>query len=161
MLKTHRGLKSDRPATVTLVVFAIGGRRLAARAQHVGGVRPWISEMPVPSRTPFVGAIVRDGEELLPVFDLAGRLSLEPVRISPWCLILKRADGPVVVRVDGEMPQIQAVRADTLRPPEKSAPDFDAVCRIGTEEVSVLSVMTLGKDLPERPELCRAAESSL
>jgi chemotaxis signal transduction protein len=105
--------------------------------------------------------MIRDGEELLPVFDLAGRLSLEPGRNLPWCLILKRGDGPVAVRVDGEMPQIQAVRADELRSPEGLAPDMDAVCRIGTEDIPVLSVMTLGKDLPKRPELCRAAETGL
>jgi chemotaxis signal transduction protein len=116
--------------------------------------------MPVPSRTPFVGAILRHGEDILPVFDLAARLCLDPAGISPWCLILKRGDGPVAVRIDGEMPQIHAVKADALRPPEGAAPDIDSVCRIGAEEVSVLSVTTLGKDLPEGSEFCRAGENS-
>jgi chemotaxis signal transduction protein len=159
MLRTHRGLKSDRPATVTLVVFTVGGKRLAARAEHVGGVRPWVSEMPVPSRTPFVKGILRQGEDLLPVFDLAGRFSLAPAGTSPWCLILKRGDGPVAVRIDGEMPQIQAVKADALYPPDGTVLDIDAVCRIGAEDVPVLSVATLGMDLPESTELCRAADN--
>lgn len=157
MLRTHRGQKSDQPSTVTLVVFTVAGRRLAARAEHVGGVRPWVGEMPVPSRTPFVGAILRQGEEIFPVFDLAARLSLQPAGISPWCLILKCGDGPVAVRVDGEMPQIQAVKTDALHPPEGMISDIDAVCRIGTEEVPVLSVATLGKG----SERCRACENSL
>jgi hypothetical protein len=67
----------------------------------------------------------------------------------------------MAVRVDSEMPQIQAVKTDALHPPEGTIPDIDVVCRIGTEEVPVLSVPTLGKDPSQGSELCRAGENGL
>jgi len=42
-----------------VVVFSVGGKKLAARTEDVGGVAPWIDPVPVPSRTPFVGAMLK------------------------------------------------------------------------------------------------------
>jgi chemotaxis signal transduction protein len=36
-----------------VVVFSVGGKKLAARTEDVGGIAPWIEPLPVPSRTPF------------------------------------------------------------------------------------------------------------
>ena len=42
-----------------VVVFSVGGRKLAARTEDVGGVAAWVEPVPVPSRTPFVGAMLK------------------------------------------------------------------------------------------------------
>src|SRR5947209_19328257 len=97
MLTTLPGLKSRIAAqgpikakSVMLLVFSIGGRRMSARASDVGGIWPWTDVVSVPSGTPHIGAVFRRGEDFFPVFDLAGRLSVQAKGAALWCLIAKR-----------------------------------------------------------------------
>jgi len=65
-----RGQSKEAPKRVTnwsLIVLSIGGQRLAVRTEEVGGVRPWTDPMPVPSHTPFMNALLRHDEEVLPI----------------------------------------------------------------------------------------------
>ena len=84
MLTTLPGLRSRKltqgPAkakSIMLLVFAVGGRRMAARANDVGGIWPWTEVVSIPSGTPHISAVLRQGEDIFPVFDLAGRLSVQ------------------------------------------------------------------------------------
>jgi chemotaxis signal transduction protein len=56
-----------------LLVFSVGGRRIATRANDVGGIWLWTEVVSVPSGTAHINAVLRHGEDILPVFDLAGR----------------------------------------------------------------------------------------
>src|SRR5689334_24767624 len=116
MATTLRGLKSKRIANATiatrkvmLLVFSVGGRRMAAKADEGGGVWPWTEAIPVPSVTPFMNAVLRRGEDILPVFDLAGRLKVQIKTQTALCLLAKRRDGPMAVCIDGEIPALQLV----------------------------------------------------
>jgi chemotaxis signal transduction protein len=144
MLKTHRGPSSEPPKSCPLVIFSLGGRRLAARAEEVGGVFPWADAMPVPSGTAFVNAIIRRGDEVLPVFDLASRLNLHVAGASPWGLIAKRRDGPIALRIDGEIPSLRSVEAGALRSAAGGEADIAGTCLLGNEEVPIYSLATLG-----------------
>jgi hypothetical protein len=50
-----------------VVVFSVGGKKLAARTEDVGGVSPWMDPVPVPSRTPFVGAMLKREKDVMPL----------------------------------------------------------------------------------------------
>ncbi len=145
MLKTPRGPTSKVAATlVSLVAFVVGGRRLAARAEEVGGVRPWSPALPIPSTTPFVSAVVRHGDEVLPVYDLAARLGVRIGTGDHLCLVAKRRDGLMAVCIDADIPTLHTVDPSGIRPAARQAPDMIGVCVIGGEEVPVYSLALLG-----------------
>jgi|SRR5712692_8260016 chemotaxis signal transduction protein len=144
MLRGQRKQTVARAVTWSLIVFSIGGKPLAARTEEVGGIRPWADAMPVPSRTPSVNALVRYGEEVLPVFDLAGFLKLRVQGTAPLCLIAKRRDGRIVLRIDADMPQLITVAADTLRPPAEPDSNVLGLCQIDGKEVPIYSLANLG-----------------
>ncbi len=145
MLKTPRGPISKVAAALSsLVVFAVGGRRLAARADEIGGVGPWSPALPIPSRTPFVGSVVRRGDEVLPVYDLAARLGVRVAEGASLCLVAKRRDGAMAVRIDAEIPTLHAVDPAGIRPASRQDPDMAGICMIGGEEVPVYSLAMLG-----------------
>jgi chemotaxis signal transduction protein len=144
MLRGQRKQAVERTVTWSLIVFFVGGKSLAARTEEVGGIRPWADAMPVPSRTPSVNALVRYGEEVLPVFDLAGFLKLRVQGTAPLCLIAKRRDGRIACRIDAEMPRLMTVEADTLDQPAEPDSNILGLCQIEGKEVPIYSLANLG-----------------
>ncbi|MBI4401866.1 MAG: chemotaxis protein CheW [Nitrospirae bacterium] len=138
----------------------MGGRRLAAKVEEVGGVWPWTEAIPVPSGTAFVSAVVRRGEDVLPVFDLAGKLDLQVVGPAPLCLIAKRVDGPMAVRIDADIPTLHTIEETAIRTPASADPDLVGVCVIGTGEVPIYSLATLGRPFDQRGQSQGTASGS-
>jgi chemotaxis signal transduction protein len=145
MLKTPHG-PTSKPKAVkqSLIVFRVGGRRLAVQAEDVGGVRPWTGALPVPSRTPFIKALVRHGDEVLPVYDLAGRFRSAVTDAQPLCLVAKRRDGPMAICIDADIPTLQSVDPAAVRRTAGQDPDMTGTCQLGAEEVPVYSLKILG-----------------
>jgi chemotaxis signal transduction protein len=141
MLKTPRGPSSKVSEPWPLVVFQIGGQLLAARAQEVGGVWPWAEATPVPSGTPRVSGIVRRGEEILPVYDLAGSLKVQIKGSRRLCLIAKHRDGPMAICIDEEIPSLQTVDPSLIATTAES--DQLGTCQVGAETVPIYSLTTL------------------
>jgi chemotaxis signal transduction protein len=129
MLKSSPGPTSKGPQNVSIVMFSIGGQRLAAKAEEVGGIWPWTEALPIPSGTPHVGAVLRRGADVLPVFDLAGKLGREVEGATPFCLIVRHADGPLAIRIDGAMPTLQSVETARIRPSKRRADWTTTTCR--------------------------------
>lgn len=148
MLKTPRGQSSNAPKAWSLVVFSVGGRSVAARAEDVMSVLPWAEAIPVPSGTAFVNAVLRHGDDVLPVFDLAAKLRVQVKGARPLCVIAKRRDGPIAVCIDGEIPSLQTVEAAAVRLAAGGS-DIAGSCLVGDEEVPIYSLTTLG--LPPSP----------
>nr|MBI3611738.1 chemotaxis protein CheW [Nitrospirota bacterium] len=145
MLKTPRGPTSKATTTLSsLVVFVVGGKRLAARADEIGGVRAWSPALPIPSRTPFINSVVRYEDEVLPVYDLAARLGVRIAEGDSLCLVAKRRDGAMAVCIDAEIPTLHAVDLAGIRPASRQDPDMAGICMIGGEEVPVYSLAALG-----------------
>ncbi|MGQ0812658.1 MAG: chemotaxis protein CheW [Nitrospiraceae bacterium] len=145
MLRTHRGPQYKTRRSGGLVVFSIGGRRLAAKTEEVGGVAPWPDTMPVPSQTPFVTAIARREKDLLPVFDLAARLNVAVRGDTPLCLIARHEHGPMVIRIDSDIPSLRMVDTSAVQPIQSEDPDAIGVFQDGAERIPVYSLATLGK----------------
>jgi chemotaxis signal transduction protein len=142
MLKTPRGPSSKGPEPWPLVVFRVGGQLLAAKAQEVGGVWPWSDPMPVPSGTPLVRGIVRRGEEILPVYDLADSLDVEVKGARRLCLIAKHRDGPMAICIDEEIPSLQTVDPALIGAATGES-HLLGTCQVGAETVSIYSLATL------------------
>jgi hypothetical protein len=134
-----------------LLVFSIGGERLAARTDDVGGIAPWIDSIAVPSRTPFVQAMLRREKELLPVYDLASRLN-RPLMGDPLlCLVAKHIDGPMAICIDGDMPSLHAIDAGALRFSNRTDIETIGSFNDGHGEIPVVALQTLGGSAARRP----------
>jgi len=144
MLKGQSKQVGERVANWSLMVFSIGGRQLAARTDEVGGVLPWTGAMPVPSRTPYVNALMRNGEDVLPVFDLGDMLKLQVQGSAPMCLIAKRQDGPMAIRIDDSIPKLTAVEPSMLYPPAQPDPNILWHCQIDGVAVPIYALSHLG-----------------
>lgn len=131
-------------STVQVLVFRIGGHTFAVRAEEIGGVQPWPTTMPVPSSSRFINAVARQHDEILPVYDLAGQLALSIQNSAPLALLVKHALGPLIVRIDSEIPSLETVGADMIRPASGPYPRVRQVCRFAHLEVPMLSLKTLG-----------------
>jgi chemotaxis signal transduction protein len=144
MLRGQNKETAKRASNWSLMVFSIGGHRLAARTEEVGGVRPWTDPMPVPSHTPFMNALLRHDEEVLPVYDLAARLKQQVRGTPPLCLIAKREDGLMAVCIDGSIPTLRTIDPQTLQPSVEPDLDILGYCEIEGEQVPLYALAKLG-----------------
>ncbi|MBA5866110.1 MAG: hypothetical protein GDA67_05355 [Nitrospira sp. CR1.3] len=129
----------------SIVVFSIGGMKLAARTEDVGGVTPWGDRIPVPSRTPFVGSLVKRDKEVLPVYDLASQLDREAQGESMLCLVARHVDGPMAICIDADIPSLHTVDAAQIRPSRRQ--DIETVGSFTSdgEEIDIVALQRLGK----------------
>jgi chemotaxis signal transduction protein len=128
-----------------LVLFSVGGLRLAARTEEVGGVTPWGERIVVPSRTPFVGSLVKRGTEVLPVYDLASRLNRTVQGDSTLCLVARHVDGPMAICIDAEIPSLRTIDAAHIR--SSSRQDIDTLGSFVNEgeDIAIVALRNLGR----------------
>lgn len=143
MLRGQNKPVGERAANWSLMVFSIGGRVLAAPTEDVGGILPWTGSMVVPSRTPYVHALVRNGENVLPVFDMAEMLQLQVQGDAPMCLIAKRQDGPMAICIDATMPKLTTVESTALYPPAQPDSNILWQCQIDGITVPIYAFSNL------------------
>jgi len=147
MLKAARGQQQARATkrSWNVVVFSVGGVKLAARTEDVGGVSPWTESMPVPSRTPFVQAMLKRGDRVMPVYDLASRLSSPVQGDLLLCLEARHLDGPMAICIDADVPSIETVDATAIRPNEREDIETLGTVTIGGEDVAIVALQRLGR----------------
>ncbi|MGQ0666774.1 MAG: chemotaxis protein CheW [Nitrospiraceae bacterium] len=136
------------PSSWKLLVFSVGGRRLAVKTDEVAGISQWKDSAAVPSQTPFVSSVIRNNETLLPVFDLAGLLRVSIRGADPLCLTAKHPRGPMAICIDGEMPVLQTLDPASIRPCQGEAFDSLGSFASGLEEVPIIALSKLGSSDP-------------
>ena len=129
----------------SVVVFFVGGLKLAARTEDVGGVSPWTESIPVPSRTPFVQAMLKRGNHVMPVYDLASRLSCLVHGDLLLCLEARHLDGPMAICIDGDVPSLETVDATAIRPNGREDVETLGMVTIGGEDVAIVALQQLGR----------------
>lgn len=144
-MRTRPGATRNASSAQSLVIFSVGGRRLATRLEDVGGVWPWREPTLVPSRTPYVGAVLQQGRELLPVYNLAGALNVEVEGREPLCLVLKTDKGPMAVCIDEAMPSMHSVDGEEIQPAAEGSRPQIGTCRIAGEEIPIYSFRAFGE----------------
>jgi chemotaxis signal transduction protein len=128
-----------------VVVFSIGGMKLAARTEDVGGVLPWTDSIPVPSRTPFVQAMQKRDHEVLPVYELANRLSRTLQGDPLLCLVARHVDGPMAICIDAAVPSLETVDAAAIRPTTSGDLETLGSVTIGGDDVTIVALQRLGR----------------
>ena len=147
MLRSARG---KQQAQVTkrswnLLVFSIGGLKLAARTKDVGGVSSWIESIPVPSRTPFVQAMLKRENLVMPVYDLAARLSRKLSGSPLLCLEARHLDGPMAICIDAEMPSFEIVDQTEIRSNDTGDIETLGTVTIAGNDVAIVALQRLGR----------------
>jgi chemotaxis signal transduction protein len=145
MLRTgqnhHRGTARQ---SYHLLVFFVGGRRLAVKAVDVSGIFKWADPIPVAGQTPFITSVVRQGQTVLPVFDLAASLRLTVQGSRPLYLRVKHPLGEMAMCIDEEIPILHTVDPAELQTYHGKDLPADGSYTNGLDEVPILSVFQLG-----------------
>jgi chemotaxis signal transduction protein len=127
------------------MVFSVGGVKLAARTEDVGGLSPWTESIPVPSRTPFVQAMMKRNNHVMPVYDLAARLSRTVQGDPLLCLVARHVDGPMAICIDADVPSLETVDATAIRPSGREDIETLGSVMIGEKDVAIVALQRLGR----------------
>jgi chemotaxis signal transduction protein len=128
-----------------VVIFSVGGIKLAARTEDVGGVAPWIEPVPVPSRTPFVGAMLKREKEVMPVYDLASRLSREPEGDSLLCMVARHIDGPMAICIDSVIPSLHNIEIAQINPSTRLDLETLGSFNEDGQKIDIVALQRLGR----------------
>ncbi|MEO8047582.1 MAG: chemotaxis protein CheW [Nitrospirota bacterium] len=128
-----------------VVVFSVGGVKLAARTEDVEGVSPWAETISVPSRTPFVQAMLKRDDHVMPVYDLAARLNRVVQGEPLLCLVARHLDGPMAICIDAAVPSLQAVNPAAIRPNSSGDIESLGLITIGAQDVAIVALQRLGR----------------
>jgi len=147
MLRAARGQQHAQATKQSwnVVVFSVGGMKLAARTEDVGGVSPWTESIPVPSRTPFVQAMLKRENHVMPVYDLAARLSRTLQGDPLLCLVARHLDGPMAICIDADVPSLETVDATAIRPNGRGDIETLGSVTIGENDVAIVALQRLGR----------------
>ena len=151
MLRATRGAQQAHTTKLSwnVVVFSVGGVKLAARTEDVGGVSPWTESIPVPSRTPFVQAMLRRDNHVMPVYDLAARLSRKLTGSPLLCLVARHLDGPMAICIDADVPSLETVDATTIRPNGRGDVETLGSVTIAGNDVAIVALQRLGQSMQD------------
>ena len=147
MLRGARGKQQTQvpKRSCNVMVFSIGGLKLAARTEDVEEVSPWIGSIPVPSRTPFVQAMLKRKNLVMPVYDLATRLSRKLQGDPLLCLVVRHIDGPMAICIDAEMPSLETVDAMDIRSNDRGDIETIGTVTIAGNDVAIVALQRLGR----------------
>ena len=147
MLRAARGKQQVQVTkrSWNVVVFSVGGIKLAARTEDVGGVSPWTESIPVPSRTPFVQAMLKRENHVMPVYDLAARLSRTLIGSPLLCLVARHLDGPMAICIDADMPSLETVDATAIRSNSSEDLETHGTVTIAGNDVAIVALQRLGR----------------
>lgn len=147
MLRAARGQQQTQTTkrSWNVVVFSVGGMKLAARTEDVGGVSPWTGSIPVPSRTPFVQAMQKRDHQVMPVYELANRLSRTVQGDPLLCLVARHVDGPMAICIDAAVPSLETVDAAAIRPIVSGDLETLGSVTIGGDDVTIVALQRLGR----------------
>ncbi|WP_455245585.1 chemotaxis protein CheW [Petrachloros mirabilis] len=128
----------------SVVVFSVGGVRLAARTEDVGGVEPWIKPVAVPSRTPHVAAMLKREKDVMPVYDLGERLDRRPEGDPLLCLVARHVDGPMAICIDSSIPSVLNLDLDQIGPRRRMDLETLGSFKSEGEEIDIVELKRLG-----------------
>ena len=136
-----------------MVVFSIGGLKLAARTEDVGGVSPWTETVAVPSRTPFVQAMLKRDNYVMPVYDLAARMSSTVQGDPLLCLEVRHLDGPMAICIDAVVPSLETVDRSAIRPNGREDIESLGSVTIGGNDVAIVALQQLGRSMRDTSQV--------
>lgn len=139
-----RKRQQSGPQACHLLIFTVGGRRLAVKTEEVADIAAWKGSIAVPSRTPFVSAVVRRDKNVYPVFNLAELLHVQVQGEDLLCLTAKHPQGVMAICIDEEMPVLHTLDPSAIQAYQGG--EFDAVGSFasGFDQIPIMSFARLG-----------------
>jgi chemotaxis signal transduction protein len=129
--------------TWNLLVFSVGGKRLAVKTEEVLDIVKWGGGIPVTTHTPFVSAIVRRDQAVLPVFNLADLLHVEVHGSHLLCLTVKHPLGNMAICIDEDMPVLETLDLSAIQTYAGQDIPTNESYRSGFDEIPILSMAQL------------------
>jgi chemotaxis signal transduction protein len=111
---------------------------------EVSGVSEWHGSIPIPSQTPFVTAVIRQGKTVLPVFDLAALLHRTVRGNSLLCLRVKHVLGEMAICIDEDIPVLHACDPAAVQTYHGTDLPAEGSYTNGLDEILILSISRLG-----------------
>lgn len=144
MLRGWNGNQQKRASrSMSLLIFSVGGRRLAVKTDELAGVSKWTRGVPVAGTTPFISSAVDLDRTAFPVFDLAGLLQVSVLGDSLMCVMAKHPRGTLAICVDEEMPVLHTLDASAVQPCREG--EFPLIGSFSSElgEIPILAISKL------------------
>ena len=137
-----------------LVVFSLGSEEYALPIGAVHEIIRFSEPRSVASEVPWIRGVIGLRGKIVPIFDLAARMGLEPSRPGKIVIVSSSA-GQVGVMVD-EVEEVLTVTSEQLEDvPTASSDSIEAIAKIGDRLVVLLN--TSGLFAREVEELAAAA----
>ena len=127
-----------------LVVFSLGSEEYALPIGAVHEIIRFSEPRSVASEVPWIRGVIGLRGKIIPIFDLAARMGLEPAGAEPGkIVIVSSGAGQVGVMVD-EVEEVLTVSGDQLEDvPTANGESIEAIAKIGDRLVVLLNTSGL------------------
>jgi hypothetical protein len=89
--------------------------------------------------------MLKRDHSVMPVYDLAARLS-RPLQGDPLlCLVARHLDGPMAICIDADVPSLETVDAAAVRPSTGGDLESLGSVTIGGDDVAIVALQRLGR----------------
>jgi hypothetical protein len=89
--------------------------------------------------------MLKRGNRVMPVYDLAGRLSCPAQGDQLLCLEARHLDGPMAICIDADVPSLETVDAASIRPNGRGDIESLGSVMIGGNDVAIVALQRLGR----------------
>jgi hypothetical protein len=83
--------------------------------------------------------------DVMPVYDLAARLSRNLIGSPLLCLVARHLDGPMAICIDADMPSLETVDATTIRSNDRGDIETHGTVAIAGSDVPIVALQRLGR----------------
>jgi hypothetical protein len=89
--------------------------------------------------------MLKQANHVMPVYDLATRLSRQLEGDPLLCLVVRQLDGPMAICIDADMPSLETVDATAIRPNGRGDIETLGSVTIDGEDVAIVALQQLGR----------------
>jgi hypothetical protein len=82
---------------------------------------------------------------VMPVYDLAARLSRKLIGSPLLCLVARHLDGPMAICIDADMPSLETVDATAIRSNGSEDLETHGTVTIAGNDVAIVALQRLGR----------------
>jgi hypothetical protein len=99
--------------------------------------------------------MLKRDNHVMPVYDLAARLSRTVQGDPLLCLVARQLDGPMAICIDADVPSLETVDATAIRPNDRGDIETLGSVTIGENDVAIVELQRLGRS---RQDAVRSSE---
>ncbi len=144
--------KTQTSRALNLLIFSVGGRRLAVRTDELAGVKKWTG-ISISGETRSISSVNHPDQAAPVVFDLAELLHVSVRGSSPMCVMAKHPRGILAICVDEEMPVLHSLDAAAVQPYRGEESPLVGTFESEHGRIPILSIVKL--EIQAKPNLVR------